>query len=399
MTTHRGASAERIAGNVPVTQPAPTAVQHVEQGRTPRPTRDGLYALAAARAIPLKAVIEVTKRCNLRCYHCYVEDAGRQHSSPELTTARLVELLRELAAEGCLMVTLTGGEVALRDDFLELAAAVKSQRMQLSVLTNGTAFTRSDLEALAALRPARVAVSVYGVTPKAHERVTGVPGSFDRAMGTVQALRSLDVRCSLHGALLKESCEEFAKVAGLAEELGCDWRFDPTVVPTESGGGHVVEHRVSVEQLQEFFFHPKTAGRTKEYAASHDDAPTSRRAANCGAGSASVFISSEGGVYACMGFPPPFGDVARRPFTTVWRGAEAQAHRQRMREPLATCDACELLRYCTVRCPRLAAVEDGDLSGPSARACELAGMVRDWREDLQSAVSSDTYSLQSGGVQ
>jgi radical SAM protein with 4Fe4S-binding SPASM domain len=328
-------------------------------------------------------VIEVTKRCNLRCYHCYVEDDDQQDAGRELTTDRLTGLLHELAEQGCLMVTLTGGEVALRDDFLELAAAAKRQRMQLSVLTNGTAFTQSDLESLARLKPARVAVSVYGVTPEAHERVTGVPGSFERAMTAVRTLRSLGVRCSLAGALLRENCEEFAKVAGLAEELGCEWRFDPTVVPTESGGRQVVEHRVSVQQLQQFFYHPKTAGRTREYEVSHGDPVIRRHAANCGAGSASVFISSDGGVYACMGFPPAFGSIVRESFAGVWRGTEAEAHRQRMRQPLATCDACELLRFCTVRCPRLAAVEDGDLSGPSARACELAGMVREWREHLQ----------------
>jgi radical SAM protein with 4Fe4S-binding SPASM domain len=393
MTMRRGSSFECVAGDVPVTRAAASAEQHDDGRRTARPLRDGLYALAAARAVPLKAVIEVTRRCNLRCYHCYVEDAGR-----ELPTDRLVGLLQELAEQGCLMVTLTGGEVALRDDFLELAAAVKRQRMQLSVLTNGTAFTQSDLESLARLKPARVAVSVYGVTPEAHERVTGVPGSFEQAMTAVRALRSLGVQCCLHGTLLKESCEEFAKVADLAEELGCDWRFDPTVVPTQSGGGQVVEHRVSVEQLQEFFFHPKTAGRTKEYAASRDGTTIRRRATNCGAGSTSVFVSSDGDVYACMGFAPAFGNIAHRSFSDVWCGAEAEAHRQRMREPLVTCDACELLRYCTIRCPRLAAVEDGDLSGPSARACELAGMVRDWRESLQSAALDDTTVLQSGGA-
>ncbi len=398
MTMHRGTTVDGVAGDVPVALAAATAAQHDDGRRAARPVRDGLYALAAAKAIPVKAVIEVTKRCNLRCYHCYVEHACQRDVGQELTTDRLLGLVGELAEQGCLMVTLTGGEVALRDDFLELAAAVKNRRMQLTVLTNGTMFTQTDLQRLARLKPARVAVSVYGVTPETHERVTGVAGSFERAMTTVRVLRSLGVRCSLAGALLKEACEEFAKVADLAEELGCEWRFDPTVVPTESGRDQVVEHRVTVEQLRQFFYHPKTAGRTKEYEASHHDVPTHRRAANCGAGSASVFISSQGGVYACMGFPPVFGNIARQSFEEVWRGVEAEAHRQRMRQPLAACDACELLRYCTVRCPRLAAVEDGDVSGPSARACELAGMVRDWREHLQRAPSDDRSLLQSGGV-
>ena len=48
-----------------------------------------------------------------------------------------------------------------------------------------------------------------------------------------------------------------------------------------------------------------------------------------------------------------------------------------MRRPLPVCSQCELVNYCTVRCPRLAVVEDGDVSGPSRRACDVAGMVKE----------------------
>jgi len=83
-----------------------------------------------------------------------------------------------------------------------------------------------------------------------------------------------------------------------------------------------------------------------------------------------------------MGLPPSVGNVACTPFAEVWRGPAAAAHRRAMREPLPVCSHCDLLDYCTVRCPRLAVVEDGDISGPSRRACELASLVKDMRRAL-----------------
>jgi len=362
-----------------VRQVSRVATRGVAGGRTAVSVRETLYARAAARAIPVKAVLELTKRCNLRCYQCYVADPGE-----ELTSVRVMGVLRELADEGCLGVTLTGGEVGIRADFLSVAEEVKRLRMQLSVLTNGTVFDDDTVRCLARLKPARVAVSFYGGTAAPHERVTGVPGSFDRAVHTVHQLRGLGVSCRLHGVLLKETCGEFAAIAGLAESMGCDWRFDPSVGPAEDGDLRVVDHRVPVEWLSDFFQHPMVKGRTREHAASrHEPALYRSRATTCGAGVTAVFIAADGDAFACMGFPPAFGSVVEHPFAEIWRGPVAEAHREAMRQPLAECDRCELLRYCTLRCPRIAKVEDGDVSGPSKRACDLAAVVRGWREQLR----------------
>ena len=347
-------------------------------GRRGTSLHEVLRARAAAHAIPLKAVLELTKRCNLRCYQCYVSRPGE-----ELSTERVVGIIGELADGGCMSVTLSGGEVGLRGDFLRVAGEVKRQRMQLTVLTNGTAFDDEVVHGLARLKPSLVAVSFYGATAAPHERVTGIPGSFGRAMETVRLLRSLGVRCRLHGVLLDDTWDQFAAIAELAEAMGCDWRFDPSVAPTQEGDLNVVSHRVPVERLIECFRHPLVEDRFREYAAGQLKASiSSARTANCPAGMTAVFVAADGGVFACMGFPPLFGNVATQSLHDVWHSPAAEAHRRRMRQPLTACQECELLRYCTVRCPRVALVEDGDVSGPSKRACELAGVVRDWREQL-----------------
>jgi MoaA/NifB/PqqE/SkfB family radical SAM enzyme len=50
----------------------------------------------------------LTKKCNLRCPHCYME-AGRKADN-ELTTAECLGLLDEMKSLGTEMLILTGGE-------------------------------------------------------------------------------------------------------------------------------------------------------------------------------------------------------------------------------------------------------------------------------------------------
>lgn len=349
--------------------------------RTASSPREALYARAARQAIPLRVVWEVTKRCNLKCSQCYVGSPGA-----ELPTARCLALVDELADAGCMSVTLTGGEVGLRPDLLELAAKIRRRRMLVYFFTNGTVMTDGELRALAALGPVGVAVSMYGADAVTHESVTRVRGSFARSVATLRLLRSLGVSCRVHGVLVRETAGEFTAIAELAESLGCEWRFDPSVTPSEDGCTDVLSHRVSMDELRGFFQHPKLAGKTKEYVASHrDPSGQVRHVGNCGAGIVTAYIAADGAVYPCMGFPPAFGNVAQVSFAAAWRSPEAEAHRQRMREPLPHCSACELEQYCTTRCPRVAAVEDGDMTGPSKRACEMANLVRDWRDGLLAA--------------
>jgi radical SAM protein with 4Fe4S-binding SPASM domain len=348
-------------------------------GRTAPSPRVGLYALAQRRAIPLRVVWEITKRCNLRCYHCYVARPGE-----ELPTARALAIVGELAEAGCLGVTLTGGEVGLRTDFLELAMAIKRQRMQLTVFTNGTVLDDSALRCLAELGSLQVAVSLYGATAASHDRVTGVSGSFDRTLASVRLLRTLGVSCRVHGVLLRDTIAEFFAVADLAEGLGCEWRFDPSVTPTQEGGLAVLEHRVRAKDLRDLLLSPRLAGKTKEYAAGHGDGTRGGKSlGNCGAGFVSAYIAADGDVFGCMGLSPAFGNLVEHSFARAWHGPTAEAHRERMQRPLVECSACDMSGFCTTRCPRMAAVEDGELSGPSARACEIARAVQDWHEELR----------------
>ena len=74
--------------------------------------RDELYLLA----------INVTKRCNLACAHCYLDaDTLKNGQADELSVAEVNALLDEVASRGKnTMVVLTGGEPLARRDLEQM---------------------------------------------------------------------------------------------------------------------------------------------------------------------------------------------------------------------------------------------------------------------------------------
>ena len=78
-----------------------------------------------------------TRRCNLRCRHCYSRSADLRYES-ELTTAEGFALLEDLAQFGAPVALFSGGEPLTRPDLPELAERAVRLGLRAVVSTNGT---------------------------------------------------------------------------------------------------------------------------------------------------------------------------------------------------------------------------------------------------------------------
>ena len=142
----------------------------------------GVKQRVGGRRVPLAGTIELTRRCNHHCRHCYNNlPAGDSKAlAEELNTDELLRILDELAASGCVWLLFTGGEILLRPDFLEIYIYAKERGFLITLFTNGTLITPQLADELARRRPFSIEITLYGATPETYERVTGVPGSFSR---------------------------------------------------------------------------------------------------------------------------------------------------------------------------------------------------------------------------
>ncbi len=78
----------------------------------------------------------LTKRCNLKCEHCY-SSAG-QPSIDELTHGEAISVVDKLYKYGTSAINFGGGECAIRPDFIHLIKYIKSKGIKVSYTTNGT---------------------------------------------------------------------------------------------------------------------------------------------------------------------------------------------------------------------------------------------------------------------
>lgn len=102
---------------------------------------DGFHLLT-----PLYVWIELTRRCNLTCQHCYIE--GGPARANEMPTEEFLRLLDEMAAMGVWAVVLTGGEPTLHPDFIQVVKHARKLGLLVGIATNGMFLSESLLDQL-----------------------------------------------------------------------------------------------------------------------------------------------------------------------------------------------------------------------------------------------------------
>ena len=86
--------------------------------------------------------IRVTKRCNLRCKHCYAN--GGENCSKELSLDDIKSILDQLSALSVSEVFFTGGEPFIRKDIVEILKYANDLKLNILISSNGH-FVTDDL--------------------------------------------------------------------------------------------------------------------------------------------------------------------------------------------------------------------------------------------------------------
>jgi radical SAM protein len=167
---------------------------------------------------PFIVIWETTRACALACVHCRAE--ANPHRDPgELTTADARGLIDRVAAFGDPppILVLTGGDPFRRPDLVDLVAYATGRGVSVSVTPSGTAaVTGEKLRALRDAGLARLAVSLDGATPEAHDAFRGVRGSHRHTIRIIERARELGISLQINTTVCRQTWRE---LSGLVPQL------------------------------------------------------------------------------------------------------------------------------------------------------------------------------------
>jgi radical SAM protein with 4Fe4S-binding SPASM domain len=290
----------------------------------------------------------------------------------ELSTVEVCRIIDEMAEAGCLWLLLTGGEILARRDFVEIYQHAKSRGLLVTLFTNGTQLTAELADMLAEWRPFAVEITLYGRTRETYERLTGVPGSFDRCMRGIRLLTERGLPLKLKTVAVSINRHEVPEMQQFAEELGVEFKFDGMINARIDCSHSPLEVRLSPAEMVELdVLDPvrraewaSLAERARPVVATRDDVY------QCGGGINSFAIDPEGKMSICVLSHSDQFDLRQGSFQEGWEGFLAKVRNKKITRP-TKCTDCHIRAFCSA-CAATSELEHGDPEAPVEFFCEVA---------------------------
>ncbi|MEW5736901.1 MAG: radical SAM protein [Thermodesulfobacteriota bacterium] len=330
-----------------------------------------LHRKVASLRVPLSGSLELTRRCNLRCVHCYhgsQADVARD-ASQELGREQWEAILEQAVREGCLFLLLTGGEPLLRKDFPDIYRRARELGIIVTVFTNATRVTDPVVSLFRELPPFAVEVSLYGAKAGTHDRITGVRGSFSKARKGMEKLLDAGVCVQMKTVVLSLNCDEISALEKMAEGMGVRFRLDAAVFPSLSGDPGPCAFRVHPEDAVKIEF--ANARRARQWADYHAKAACFKdgeKLYECGAGLGSFHVDFRGRLTPCLMVQSFNYDLGSGTFADGWK--QLRNIRDVPAPGSFVCNTCRTRPYCDC-CPAFFALENGAETRPSEFLCRM----------------------------
>lgn len=342
--------------------------------------------LKKGRPFPLLGLVELTYRCNLDCIHCYCK--GSEDKNRELDCGQWKNILDTIYQEGCLWLTFSGGDPLVRDDFLDIYAYARKKGFIISLFTNGQAFTAEIIDYLVQFPPYVIEITLNGITANTYEAVTGVAGSYLKAMDTIELLAAKKLPLILKANCLRQNRHELVKIKEWTEQLLGKpqgqkhfFKYDPMIYPRFNGEKTPCGYRLSAAQMEDLVKEDADIWQEYKNGLHHSSRELERDREwlyRCDAWKRQFFINPYGRLKFCQ-FTEKFSINLQ---TTSFAEGFYRVFPRLLDEKFKTdskCKTCSARASCYF-CPPRAYLETKNEEAPVSYYCELAQAAQEQRQ-------------------
>ena len=317
----------------------------------------------------------LTKMCNLRCPHCYMEAGPKAES--ELTTEECLGLIDEMKALGTEMLILTGGEPLLRKDIYDIARYASNRGIWVVMGTNGVLVTDKVVEKMIECGVQGVAISIDSLEPAKHNHFRGGPDAWEYSVRALEICRANGLQVLVQTTVMDMNYAEIPQMLAFAREKGA-WSFnlyflvqtgrgqqmnDLSPERTEAMLSNLVDWQ---DQYRPMLVRSKCAPQFKQIA--YERGLGGLESGGCMAGTQYCRITPQGDVTPCPYMTVVAGNVRDQSFGEIWRTSSVLNELRDPSQLKGRCGRCEFKELCGgCRCRAHAATGDYLQEDPACR--------------------------------
>jgi len=180
----------------------------------------GIGAPKSAASRKPVVVWNITRRCNLRCLHCYSDSESRRYPG-ELTLEQSYNVIDDLAGFGIPALLFSGGEPMIHPHFFDLAGYAEKRGLRLTLSTNGTLIDSEAAQRLKDIGFSYVGISLDGIGAT-HDHFRGKAGAFDKTVAAFRHCKTVGQKVGLRLTLSRQTVNDLEGILNFIEDEGID---------------------------------------------------------------------------------------------------------------------------------------------------------------------------------
>ncbi len=272
---------------------------------------------------------DITKKCNLRCKHCYNADkyfnsnASDFSCIDELNLDEGKKVIDKIHEQGFAVIHFLGGEPLASENIFELIKYAKSYGMEVSLNSNATLLDETTQEKLIELNVDRFSASIDGATAITNDAIRG-NDVFKKVCNNMKSLnkkiiqRNSTMQTSIVSVLTKANQHELHMLPKLVNELGCKLLVLSAFIESGNGKSNINTYQVEenydtmLDEIEELvknqllstgiYLQLDLRPLVAEYLKNKYNAPVIHNPMNdlCPAGEDLLYLEADGLVHPCL---------------------------------------------------------------------------------------------------
>lgn len=294
--------------------------------------------------IPHHMLIETTYSCPLECKHCINESGS--HRTESIPSDTLIKTLNKLSELGTKEITLTGGEVTTRNDFIDLVKLCSSKFDIVSILTTGHLLTENLILEIDNTCEKNIIwqISIDGVE-ETHNSIRCNKEAYKRAINAITMLKKHGYFVSISSTIHKDNIEQMEAIYNNIKDTGSDRLSYGMII--EKGRADKNNVSVNVDFLKRLeLIRKKYANEDLLVDQDSFNYDTEIVKKKCDIGTYLLSIQATGDVIICPGFDIPMGNINDNPIQEILLSKKARSLLELTAPSQDLCGECPSLVEC-----------------------------------------------------
>jgi radical SAM protein with 4Fe4S-binding SPASM domain len=282
------------------------------------------------RFVPLILSWNVTRECNLKCGHCYINAVDKKLEN-ELTAEEGKRVIDQICEVSHPLLILSGGEPLLRQDIYDLIEYGSKKGLKMGLGSNGSLIDDTVAKKLKNAGITTVSISLDSHIAAQHDDFRGVAGSWEKAINAIKVLCANNILVQVNTTLTHDNYDQIDDIMNLSENLGVENFHLFFLIPTGRG---VKIDDITPQKYEDMITNTFAKVHKHRLNVRPSCAPQFMRIAQgmgmdmrqwirgCIAGMYYCRIYPNGDITPCPYLPVKIGNIREKSFKEIWQNAD-----------------------------------------------------------------------------